>query len=150
MRSRADVAGRRPAAYPSGSTSRRYVAELRPWVRSPLKAGAGCSCAKAAGACREVLAREPALGTSARLEGVEPTNNAAERALRHAVPWRETSCGTQSEAGSHLAENILTVAATCRQPGRNVLEYLTGCCRAAARGASTPSLLPAGSGAPTL
>jgi transposase len=131
------------------STFRRYVAELRPWVRSQLEAGAACSCAKTAGTCQELLAVEPALWTFARVEGTEPTNNAAERALRHAVLWRKTSCGTQSGAGSHFVENILTVAATCRQQGRHVLEYLTDCCRAAVQGASPPSLLPAGAGAPT-
>src|SRR5262249_3671820 len=67
----------------------RYVAELRPWVRSQLEAGRACACAKTAGACREMLAVEPAFWTFARVEGVEPTNNAAERALRHAVLWRK-------------------------------------------------------------
>jgi transposase len=131
-------------------TFQRYVAELRPWVRSQLEAGAACACAKTAGACRELLAAEPALWTFARVEGIEPTNNAAEQALRHAVLWRKASGGTQSGAGSHFVENILTVAATCRQQGRNVREYLTVCCRAAVQGVSPPSLLPAGAGAPTL
>jgi transposase len=98
---------------------------------------------------RELLALEPALWTFARVEGVEPTNNAAERALRHAVLWRKTSHGTESEAGSRFVENILSVVATCRQQGRNVLEYLTGCCRAALEGAAPASLLPAGAGEPT-
>jgi transposase len=96
-----------------------------------------------------VLAVEPALWTFVRVEGIEPTNNAAERALRHAVQWRKTSYGTESEVGSHYVENILTVVATCRQQGRNVLEYLTGCCRAALEGTAPASLLPAGMGAPT-
>jgi transposase len=132
------------------STFRRYAADLRPWVRSQLEAGAACACAKTAGTCREILAVEPALWTFARVEGVEPTNNAAERALRHAVQWRKTSYGTNSAAGSHFVENILTIVATCRQQGRNVLEYLTGCCDAAVEGTAPESLLPklAGVGAP--
>ena len=133
----------------SRSTFQRYVAELRPWVRSQLGAGMACGCARTAGACREVLAVEPALWTFVRVEGIEPTNNAAERALRHAVLWRKTSHGTDSEAGSRFVENILTVVATCRQQGRNVLEYLTGCCRAALEGAAPASLLPSGAGVPT-
>jgi transposase len=96
-----------------------------------------------------VLAVEPALWTFVRVEGIEPTNNAAERALRHAVQWRKTSYGTESAVGSHYVENILTVVATCRQQGRNVLEYLTGCCRAAVEGTPTASLLPAGAGVRT-
>jgi len=126
----------------SRSTFRRYVAGLRPWVRSQLEAGAACACARTAGTCREVLAVEPALWTFSRVEGIEPTNNAAERALRHAVQWRKTSYGTESEAGSRFVENVLTVVQTCRQQGRDVLEYLTACCRAALRGHAAPSLLP--------
>jgi transposase len=115
---------------------------LRPWVRSQLEASSACPCAKTAGTCREILAIEPALWTFARVEGIEPTNNAAERALRHAVQWRKTSHGTGSVAGSHFVENILTVVATCRQQGRNVLEFLTRCCEAALRGAPPGSLVP--------
>jgi len=78
-----------------------------------------------------------------RVEGVEPTNNAAERALRHAVLWRKASYGTDSEAGSRFVENILTIVATCRQQGRSVLEYLTACCQSAIDGSlCRPSLLP--------
>jgi transposase len=130
----------------SRSTFERYAADLRPWVRSQLEAGAACACAKTAGTCRDILAVEPALWTFARVEGIEPTNNAAERALRHAVLWRKTSQGTESVTGSRFVENILTVVATCRQQGRNVLEYLTACCRAHVRGDLTPPLLPAASG----
>jgi transposase len=126
----------------SRSTFRRYVAELRPWVRSQLEAGTACACAKAAGTCREILAVEPALWTFARVEGVEPTNNAAERALRHAVLWRKISAGTESESGSRFVENVLSIVATCRQQGRNVLDCLTECCQAQRAGASAPSLLP--------
>ena len=64
------------------------------------------------------------------------------RALRHAVQWRETSYGTESTAGSHFVENILTVVATCRQQERPVLAYLTQCCQALYAGTEPPSLLP--------
>jgi transposase len=131
------------------STFRQYTGVVRWMVREQLEAGAACGCARTAGTCRELLALEPALWTFVRVEGVEPTNNAAERALRHAVQWRKTSYGTQSEAGSQFVANILTVVATCRQQGRNVLEYLAGCCRAALEGTAPASLLPAGAGAPT-
>jgi transposase len=62
--------------------------------------------------------------------------------LRHAVQWRKTSHGTASEGGSRFVGNILTVVATCRQQGRNVLEYLTECCEAALQGARPGSLVP--------
>src|SRR5262249_25656666 len=47
----------------SRSTFQRYIADLRPWVRSQLEAGSVCSCAQTAGTCRELLAVEPALWT---------------------------------------------------------------------------------------
>src|SRR5205823_4797848 len=102
---------------------------------------AACSCAKTAATCRELLEGERHLWTFLRVEGVEPTNNAAERALRHAVQWRKTSYGTASVAGSRFVERILTVLATCRQQGRNALEYLTGCYQAALCRVSPTSLL---------
>jgi transposase len=129
----------------SRSTFQRYVAELRPWVRSQLEAGSACPGTKTAGTCREILAVEPALWTFARVEGIEPTNNAAERAPRHAVQWRKTSYGTGSEAGSNFVENILTVVATCRQQGRDLLAYLTAVCQASIEAIPPPSLLPASS-----
>jgi transposase len=121
---------------------RSYLGWVRDEVRLLLGRGVACGCAVTAGVCRELLAVEPALYTFARVEGVEPTNNAAERALRHAVCWRKTSYGTASAGGSRFVERVLTVVATCRQQGRGVLEYLTECCRAALRGTSRPTLLP--------
>ena len=61
---------------------------------------------------------EEGLWTFVRVEGVEPTNNAAERALRHAVIWRRISGGTDSAEGSRFVERMLTVVATCRQQRR--------------------------------
>ena len=82
------------------------------------------------------------LWTFARVRGVEPTNNAVERALRHAVIWRRISGGTDSADGSRFVERMLTVVATCRQQGRNVLDYLSACFDADCRGQALPSLLP--------
>ncbi len=63
--------------------------------------------------------------TFVRVEGVEPTNNVAERTIRHAVLYRKGCFGTRSEEGSRLLERILTVVATLRQQKRNVMDYLT-------------------------
>ena len=79
--------------------------------------------------------------TITRVEGVEPTNNAAERALRHAMIWRRISGGTDSEVGSRFVERLLTVVATCRQRGLDVLGYLTTCLRARLDGSPAPPLL---------
>ena len=91
----------------------------------------------------EILRVEESLWIFARVEGVPPTNNAAERAERHAVIWRRISGGTDSAAGSRFVERMLSVVATCRQEGRNVLDYLTSCFEAARSGQAVPSLLPA-------
>jgi len=77
-----------------------------------------------------------------QIEGVEPTNNTAERAIRPSVQWRKGSFGTQSEEGSRFVESMMTVVATLKQQNRNVLEYLTAAHEAALRGETAPSLLP--------
>jgi transposase len=123
------------------STFLQTVAWLRPMVRLSLEHGSRCACTKTAATCGELLRLWDCLWTFTRVEGVEPTNNAAERALRHAVIWRRISGGTDSEAGSRFVERMLSVVATCRQQGRSVLEYLTRCHRARLLGIESPSLL---------
>ena len=91
---------------------RRHVARL-------LKAGQTCGVAKTEGVCREVLKVYEALWTFVRVEGVEPTNNAAERAIRPGVLWRKGSFGTQSAQGSRFVEAMMTVVATLKQQHRN-------------------------------
>lgn len=120
---------------------RRYLGWIRADTRAVLGRGASCDCAVTAGVCRELLAIEPALWTFAGVEGVEPTNNAAERALRHAVCWRKTSYGTDSAGGSRFVERVLTVVATCHQQGRDVQEFLVACCRAGGQGSAPPVLV---------
>ena len=120
------------------------MARLRGEVRQSLKEGSKCGCAKTSATCFEILKVEEGLWTFARIEGIEPTNNAAERALRFAVIWRRISGGTDSERGSRFVERTLSVVATCRQQGRNVLEYLRSCFEADLRGQPIPSLLPNG------
>jgi transposase len=119
-----------------------YVSGLRAEVREALIQGATCRCPKTAATCRNLTANEPKLWTFVWQEGVEPTNNAAERALRHAVLWRKGSGGTDSRHGSRFVERILSVRETCRQQGRGVLEYLAECCQAHLEGEAPPSLLP--------
>lgn len=125
------------------STFVQYMAWLRPMVRSSLERGSRCACAKTAATCGELLRLWECLWTFTRVAGVEPTNNAAERALRHAVIWRRISGGTDSETGSRYVERMLSVVATCRQQGRDVLGYLTSCHRARLYGRPAPSLIPA-------
>jgi len=116
--------------------------EVQQRVGELLREGAACDHAKTAGTCRKILEVEESLWTFVRVEGVEPTNNAAERAVRPGVLWRKGSFGTQSAAGSRFVERLMTVVATRKQQRRNVLEYLLAACEAALRGEKVPSLLP--------
>jgi transposase len=125
-----------------GDRMREQILRLRAAVRRALEDGSVCPCAATAGTCAEILRVEEGLWNFVWFAGVEPTNNAPERALRHAVIWRRISGGTDSEAGSRFVERVLTVVATCRQQGRNVLDYLTSCFEADRKGHAIPSLLP--------
>jgi transposase len=133
-RTRAD-----PAERPGLSET---IAPLQAEMRALLEAGQDQRAAKAAGLSRSLLQLWPALWTFVRVPGVEPTNNAAERALRPAVLWRKGSFGTQSDAGNLFVARLLSVAATCRQQQRPLLAYLTAVCTAAHLGRPSPSLLP--------
>ena len=124
------------------ATFARHIGNLRPDFRDDLDAGTACGCAKTAGTCRQLLADERRLWTFVRHVGVEPTNNAAERAVRHGVLWRKTSGGTDSVRGSRFVERILSVAATCRQQNRNVWHYLTSAFEHALENRAPDSLLP--------
>ena len=101
---------------------------LRLHIKELLAAGSRVAQAKTRRTCQNMLKAEKSLWTFVRVEGVEPTNNAAERALRRGVLWRRKSFGTQSEAGSRCVERILTVVTSLRQQGRDVLDYLTAAC----------------------
>jgi transposase len=57
-------------------------------------------------------------------DGVEPTNNRAERALRFAVIWRRLMQGTSSEKGDRWVERILSVKETCRLKGMSTFDVL--------------------------
>ncbi len=97
---------------------------------------------KTEGTCHAMLKRREALWTFVEVEGVEPTNNTAERSIRPGVQWRKGSFGTQSAGGSRFVESMMTVVATLKQQKRNVLEFLTAAHEAALRGEAAPSLLP--------
>jgi transposase len=119
-----------------------YVSGLRAEVREALSQGAACGCPKTAATCRDLTANESKLWAFVWREGVEPTNNAAERALRHAVLWRKGSGGTDGNRGSRFVERVLSVRETCQQQGRDLLSYLVQCCQAHLDGTDAPSLLP--------
>lgn len=99
--------------------------------------------AKTVRTARKLLKVEAALWTFVYVQGIEPTNNAAEQALRTAVIWRRTSFGSQSQAGSEFVARILTVVTSLKAQQRNPLDYLTEAMLVKRLGLSAPSLLPA-------
>ena len=125
-------------------TFRTRAAWLREDVESVLERGRVCGCAKTAAVCRELLAVEAALWTFVEHEGIEPTNNLAERMLRPAVLWRKGSFGCQSETGCRFVERMLTVVQTLRLQRRSVLAYLEETLCAHRNGLPAPKLLPTG------
>jgi transposase len=120
---------------------RRRLIPLQARMGRLLRRGQESPDRKAAALCRQLTKWWPALWTCARVEGVEPTNNVAERALRPAVLWRKGSFGSDSAAGSRFAERLLTVVATCRQQGRSLLDFLMAASEAVLRGSPSPSLI---------
>jgi transposase len=106
--------------------------------------------AKTVRTCRQLLKVEPALWLFVTVEGIEPTNNAAEQAIRPAVLWRKCSYGAQSAQGSLFVGRIMTVVTSLRRQQRHVLDYLSEACRAKRQGLPAPSLLPISTSANSL
>lgn len=121
---------------------KRLVSPVRKEFNSLLLRGSYSGNANLVGFCDEILPRKDHLWTFLTVAGIEPTNNAAERALRSAVILRKLSFGTQSSRGSRYLERILTVSETCRLQKRNTFEYLIAVMQAKFAGTLVPSLLP--------
>jgi len=132
--------------YRDGTISRaglqRRMAPVRREVERLLLRGVQSGNKSLVGMCRELYEHRVWLWMFISCDGVQPTNNASERALRHAVIWRKLSFGTQSAGGSRFVETLLTVIETCRQQHRNVFEYLTAAVEAHLAHQPAPSLLP--------
>jgi transposase len=114
---------------------------VREAVRLTLQRGKKSRCRKTAGTCKELLDHEEWLWTFVGVEGVQPTNNEAERTERHGVLWRKTSGGTDSPQGSRFVERVLSVVHTCQRQSKKVLDYLTACIQARRHNRAPPSLL---------
>ncbi|MHB1425432.1 MAG: IS66 family transposase [Gemmataceae bacterium] len=108
-----------------------------------LRSGCRCADAKAATFCANLLGIEIGLWQFVVQEGVEPTNNHAERLLRRGVLWRKNAFGSHSEKGCRLVERLLTVVQTRRWQGQSVLAYLHAALVAHRNGLPAPSLLSA-------
>ena len=131
----------------------QFVAEVEPIRKSvhqllteaadyTVAAGEKTPFAKTVRTCRQLLKVESALWLFVTVEGIEPTNNAAEQAIRPAVLWRKCSYGSQSAEGSLFVGRMMTVVTSLRRQQRHVLDYLSEACRAKRLGLPAPSLLP--------
>jgi len=126
------------------------IQPLRQQLQACLEEGASFSVgyreqtplAKTVRTCRQLLKQEVSLWTFVHHEGVEPTNNAAERSLRPAVIARKLSFGSRSRQGSQFVARLLTVTSSLKVQQRPILDFLTDACRAHRYHLAPPSLLP--------
>ena len=126
----------RPIRQSFESTMQRVVVDL------DCQRGERTPWAQTVRTCRQLLQRREALWTFLEIHGVEPTNNAAERALRQSVIQRKISHGVQSAGSAICRSRLLTVTTTLRQQGRDIWQFLEQAWIAHHRGGVMPSLLP--------
>lgn len=131
-------------SYKEGRLSRElFLAWMRP-VRAAmeelLERAVAADIKGLSGSCQNLLEHRQALWTFVEQQGVEPTNNHAERELRAFVLWRKRCFGSKSERGNRFAERLMTVVHTARKQKRDVLAVLQACCEAARTGSQVPSL----------
>ena len=121
--------------------------ELVTWMRplqvqfeAALRRAVAADIARLSGSCADILQHGDALWTFVTHDGVSPTNNDAERALRPFVLWRKRSFGCQSERGERFAERVMTAVQSLRKQGRDVLDFLVRSVTAHATGGEAPAL----------
>jgi transposase len=121
---------------------RRRIGKLRRELKPILTrhAGKGARYRRARRFARNLLKIWPALWTFDSINGVQPTNNHAERGLRGAVIARKLSLGSQSEGGERRIERLLSAHTTCRLQHRSLHAYLIDLLGAHARGHPIPLL----------
>lgn len=133
--------------FKAGATDRetlqRCLRSVRKEIKLLLEEGICLRGTKAAVFCQNLLDIEPALWTFLREDGVEPTNNHAERVLRRGVLWRKNCFGSASDRGSRFVERMLTVVQSLRLQKRPVFEFLVKAVDAQRHGGQAPSILPA-------
>jgi transposase len=129
--------------YRDGRQSRSMLVErmapVRAQVEALLERAVAAKVRGVSGSCADILVHREALWTFVERDGVEPTNNHAERELRALVLWRRRSFGSQSVRGDRFAARMMSIAHTARKQGRAVLDFLAACC-ARPKGAPAPSL----------
>jgi transposase len=123
-------------------TFQATMSPIRQAINALLLRGVFSGNRRLMGMCNELYSHREWLWTFVDVQGIEPTNNAAERALRPAVIYRKLSFGTQSEGGSRFVERMLTMSETCRLQSRSIFGYLVSAVEAHFANQPAPSLLP--------
>lgn len=126
----------------SRAAFRRDIAPIQQWLEKLLEYAVTCDIYGLSGSCQNVLDHRDALWTFVGRQDVQPTNNAAERALRQLVLWRKRSHGSQSERGERFTERMLTTVESLRAQKRDALSYLRATIGNYASHENPPSLLP--------
>lgn len=119
---------------------RQWIKPLRVRMKKLLERGIAGREKKLARFCGRLLRMERAIWRFTKVQGLEPTNNHAERMLRPAVIWRKICLGSASDRGCRFVERMLSVVATLRMRGRKVLDYLEEALRRHRRGQLPPAL----------
>lgn len=114
---------------------------LKAELRTVLQSGVALNTQGVSIFCENLLELEAALWSFAKHEGVEPTNNHAERVIRPAVLWRKRSFGSASERGNRYVERMLTASATCRLQNRRIYDFLVRSLVAHRTGTVAPTLV---------
>jgi len=120
------------------------LAPLREQIRTLLEQCAAGQHERTANFAAGLLDEYDALWTFCDVPdlNIDPTNNAAERAVRHAVLMRKLQGGTQSDRGNRWIERIQSVRETCRLQDRRILDWLIDAVTAAHHSQPIPSLAP--------
>ena len=138
---RADTQARRDGDTPAWHTG--PLRDIHDRLMDAVEAGERSRTPDLARLCATVLDIWPTLWNFTEHAGAEATNNRAERALRHAVLWRRTSGGTQTDAGDRFVERILSIRETCRLNSQPLHDYLVDVHTARLTGQPPPTPLPA-------
>ena len=109
-------------------------------MRNHLERYRDCPHKKVRSMARNLLKRFDHLFTFVHYEGVEPTNNSAERGIRPAVQWRKICFGNKSDKGARITARLLTITRTCHLLKKSPLEFLMNAL-VAYRTGDTPLLL---------
>jgi len=132
------------ATIASASEDNRLIRKLMAGLRRVCHLGQKADHTKLQALAKEILNDWEAVVAFVKNPELPPTNNEAERALRHAVIARQIGFGTRTREGSLAYSSLLSVIETCRLREMNPWTYIAEVLALARQGLSPPPL-PIGS-----